>query len=326
MTPIWSADSSSSKQRNLAGAAPQPEPSQEQSLEPPPDLPEESRPVHTAVSVYKDPDQVIASPRKAESQGINPSQDSVSTRSGHRSLGSNTSPRKDKGKSKETERADIEQLKGSSGEISSPATNIVVPQATIMPPPLRMTKKLRRRVEKKQVANPSRVAETSVPQSQEATQTNDSQESQHQGMMVHSVSVFDTNDLCLLSVQQIVLVSDNSGSSLNLSNSNRTASSDLSWIHPSLENRLKKLESSASMESVLSEQVADLHIEVEHLKSDLEKVSNQLSEVQTRNSELYEENTKLRVENAEIRKENADQLVGSSVNCTYLYLKISFCF
>ena len=136
------------------------------------------------------------------------------------------------------------------------------------------------------------------------------------------------------SVQQIVLISDNSGSSLHLSNSNQTFSSVQSLQYASFESRLKKLETSVSVESV-RDQVTDLHKDFESLKSELGRVSDQLLGVQTRNSELQEENarvlqqnTELRTENAEIRKENADlktQVVSNSVNHTIFSLSISLC-
>ena len=104
-----------------------------------------------------------------------------------------------------------------------------------------------------------------------------------------------------LSVQQIIL--QNSGSSLNLSNSNRTASSDL---YASFDSRLRKLETSASAESV-RDQVTDLDKEVKSLKSDLERVRND-------NLRLQEENTQIRKENANLK----DTLVSDDVDCTYL--------
>lgn len=154
----------------------------------------------------------------------------------------------------------------------------------------------------------------------------------------------------LLSVHQIILTSDNSGSSLNLSNSNRTTSSDPSWIVASFDSRIKKLESNPSVESV-REQVTDLHKEFESFKTEMDI---KLSAAQTRNSELKKANAKivqdyaelkeanvkivqdntelkeanakivqdytnLRTENAEIRKENMDrnnQLVSDSDTCT----------
>lgn len=154
----------------------------------------------------------------------------------------------------------------------------------------------------------------------------------------------------LLSVHQIILASDNSGSSLNLSNSNRTTSSDPSWIVASFDSRIRKLESNPSVESV-REQVTDLHKEFESFKTGMDI---KLSAAQTRNSELTEANAKivqdytelkeanakimqdntelkeanakivqdytdLRTENAEIRKENMDrnnQLVSDSGTCT----------
>jgi len=269
----------------------------------------------------------MVSPRKAVSLASNPSQESVSTHGSHRSLGSNTSHRKDKGKGKETEANDVEQLKGSSREASSSATNIMVQQTTLPPPLPRVKgpKKPRRRHDKKQTTNTLHDAESSLPQSQEPNQTGDSQESQHQGMVIRLVGDLVLVTHILLLVQQIVLVSDNSGSSLNLSNSNRTASSDQSLLYASIDSRLKKLETSASVESV-RDQVTDLHKDVESLKSDLEKVNNQLSEVQIRNSELQEANARilqhnaqLQTENAEIRRDNTElrsQLVSDSVNRT----------
>lgn len=180
------ADLSSSQQSRHADAAPLPESSPESLPELPPEpspkppaepspQPPGSQPTQRALSVFEDPDQEIASSRKVGSQGSNPSQDSVSSHGIHRRLGSNTSPLKDKGKSRETEAA---QLKGSSGEGSSFATSIAVQQATDIArtPKIKGAKKKLRRPK-------SHAAEPIVPQSQELNQTNDSQGSQHQGMM-----------------------------------------------------------------------------------------------------------------------------------------------
>jgi hypothetical protein len=70
--------------------------------------------------VSNDPGKVVCSPREAGSLGKNPPQDSTSSRISHPSLGTTTSSRKDKGKGKAVEIADVEQFKGSSGEFSSP--------------------------------------------------------------------------------------------------------------------------------------------------------------------------------------------------------------
>jgi hypothetical protein len=179
--------------------APEPSPKQspKQSLEPspgplpgPPGPLEQSQPAQSALTVYNDLDQ-------AGSLGSNPSHGSVSGRS-HRSLGSNVHTRKDKGKGKETETADIYELKGSSGEISNPPTNVVAQQMTATTVATASPKKKRRRHEtnKKQPTNAPQCAGSSLPQSQELNQTNDSQESQHQGMMIRIVGASDADDLC----------------------------------------------------------------------------------------------------------------------------------
>jgi regulator of replication initiation timing len=126
-----------------------------------------------------------------------------------------------------------------------------------------------------------------------------------------------------VSVQQI-LVSDNSGSSLNLSNSNRTASSEQSWLYHSIESRLKKLETSVSVESV-RDQVTDLHKEVEFVKSDLGKLQEENARVLQQNAELQTRNARILQHNAELQKENADLKAHVVSDMLYLvYLNTSF--
>ncbi len=186
-----SLDSSSSQQGNLADAVPPPEPSSDQPPELSPEPPQESRPSQHAVSVYEDSGKIVISPKKAGSPGSNPSHDSASRR--HPTLvGTNTVPHKDKGKGKGTETVDAGQLKGASGEISSPHTNILHQPAPTMATSWETRKRARRRGG--QSTKHPHGGESSLPQNPEPNQNNDSQE-RFQGMMAHSVRVFSANNL-----------------------------------------------------------------------------------------------------------------------------------
>lgn len=265
-----------------------------------PEPPLESRPNH-APSVYEDPGKTVNSPPKAGSLGSNPSQDSASSH--HLSLGTNTSPHKDKGKGKVTETAGAEQLKDSSGEFPGSRTSTLLQAAS--------TSSEKKRKVKRRRNNPPHGGEPSLPQNPQPNQNSDSQ----------------------VSVQQIVFVSDNSGSSLILSNSNQTASSNQSF-HASFDSRLRKLETSASVESV-RDQVSELQKDIESLKSELGTVKDQLLEVRTHNSELQEENARVLQHNNELQTQNADSLkekaelkalvVSDSINYTTFSLNIPMC-
>ena len=214
MSSRRSLDSSSrqrSQRSNLADAIPPPaEPSPEPSpgllpepsleLHPgpspelSPELPQESQPSRhgRGLPVYEDPGATVTSPPKAGSFGGNLSQDSASSR--NLSLGTNTSPRKDKGKGKATETAAAEQLKGSSGEISNSPTNILHQPASSTAISSKKAKGPRR---PKHSTKPPRGGESSLPQNQEPNQNNDSQETL-QGMMTHSVPVCGAHNLYLV--------------------------------------------------------------------------------------------------------------------------------
>jgi len=101
-----------------------------------------------------------------------------------------TNSRKDKGKSKKVEIADVEQLKGSSGEFSSSHTHTVSQPAFTTTIPLERKKKTGPRRKK-----PKTREECSVPQNHGPNQTNDSHEC-HEGKMVHLVRVFGAENLC----------------------------------------------------------------------------------------------------------------------------------
>jgi hypothetical protein len=184
-------------------AAPPPEPSPELpaelSADPSPELspepPQGSQPSQPVVSVHEDPVEVL-SPGKVGSLGSNPSQDSASSRSSHRSLGTNISPRKDKGKGKAEEIADddAEQPKGSSQE-SSGSHATTVPQPASTPAEGKKKGQKSRRPRHSHLNKPQRGGESSLPQNGEPSQTNDSQERQ-QGMTVHLVRAFRADNLC----------------------------------------------------------------------------------------------------------------------------------
>ena len=149
--------------------------------------PQESRPNRHEFLVYEDRGETAISPKKLGSLSSNPSQDSAS--SGHLSLETNTSPRKDKGKGKATEMVKAEQLSGSFEEISSPHTIISHQPASTTATSSKKAKGQRRR-RKEQIKSPHG-GESSPPQHQE----NDSQE-RREGMMVHSTRVFGADNLC----------------------------------------------------------------------------------------------------------------------------------
>ena len=114
------------------------------------------------------------------------------------------------------------------------------------------------------------------------------------------------------SVERIVLATDSSGCSLNLSNSIRTSPSVQSFQYATFESRLK----------MVLDLVTDLHKEFQSFKSESGRANDQPSDVQTRDSELQEANARilqLQTEKAEIRKENAYlkvQVVSDGVNHT----------
>ena len=201
---------------------------------------------------------MVISPSKAGSLGSNPSQSQDSASSRHLSLRTNTSPRKDTGKGKATETVNAEQLKDSSGEIPSPHT-------IISHQPVSTTTTFSKKVEgqhprSKHPTKPPHGGESSPPQHQE---NHDSQE----GMMAHSARVFDVDNLCFaFSVQDLILGSDNDDSSL--------------------ENRLKKLETS-------------------------------FSGLQEENARVLKDNNELRIKLVEVQKEISDlkvQAVSDGVN------------
>jgi hypothetical protein len=112
--------------------------------------------------------------------------------SSRRSLRSNINPHTDKGKDKETETADVKQLKDSSGEVSSPPTNYGVQQTTTTTEGSKQIKRHlagRRRPQRasSNLLTRSIPTDGSIAQTQDLNtgQTNDSQESQRQGMMIH---------------------------------------------------------------------------------------------------------------------------------------------
>ena len=96
------------------------------------------------------------------------------------------SPRKDKGKGKEVEIVDVEQLKGSSGKFPSSHANTVSQPAFSTITPSWIKKESRTPLKETQA--------TFLPQNEEPDQTNDSQE----GRMVHLVHLFDAEEICAL--------------------------------------------------------------------------------------------------------------------------------
>ena len=127
------------------------------------------------------------------------------------------------------------------------------------------------------------------------------------------------------SVQQIVLATDNSGSSLNLSNSNRTLSTVQNTSFGSL---LKELEKLRTENAEIRKENAEIRQENTEIRKDNTEIRNENAEIRKENAEIRKDNDKIRKADAEIRKENADlqaQVVSDGVNHTTFSLSIPLC-